>query len=641
MARQPVALVLTLGLVACEEGYRHTHAFDGPVHSVILDHREMGPYEDAVGFISSSRNGRIVPLDLKHGTMLSDQVAAPFIRPRWLATGTRRILGQLAVYSPDDIQVSVYAADTANDVLLEIPYVIDMDPNPVIQTASHTAPVFEDTDGSGDDPAISDISLTNGWTTTETWTVVFDGTIWKTEGSRSGLQSQQASEGERFESDNNEISFTINGKASRGDRFSFETDTGIVEHDLGGTILAMERAPETEHLVAAVWDPLTERSSIVVWDIRQRMERGRYLLPEDSQAWRLAFGETIADVFVADAQNPQLFKLTLNHESPELSAHDVIETAAPVSTLAWVSDGLTDMEQRLEDEDTGALFEDPSVDRDYEHLFVGLVGLSRVDVYDVRARTWVDVNPMDEIAGGFQLESPIVGLSSTPNRVLLQERNDVGNRVIGKAVAATMYNGAVVLLEADSGCAALDFEGPHVPQNQGFESIVFSDVGNASNPDMVADDATGRRIQMSRCGGLVRTEEWTVTFDEVLGNWEVKGTMSGVQSQRAVDGERWVSDNGGFSFTMVAGSRPASEGDTFNFFTDEGILRIDAIERGDGQIMPLELPAEPTVFQYLAGPTDDGWYDVDERTFILVPVTNSDLVIRIRIKAWRIEAVWD
>ena len=170
---------------------------------------------------------------------------------------------------------------------------------------------------------------------------------------------------------------------------------------------------------------------------------------------------------------------------------------------------------------------------------------------------------------------------------------------------------------------------------------MFSDVGNPSNPDMVADEATDRRIQMSRCGGLVRTEEWTVTFDEVLGNWEVEGSMSGIQSQRAIDGERWVSDNGGFSFTTVAGSQPASEGDRFNFFTDEGILRIDAIERGDGQIMPLELPGEPTVFQYLAGPTDDGWYAVDERTFILVPVTNSDMVLRIRIKAWRIEAVWD
>ena len=100
----------------------------------------------------------------------------------------------------------------------------------------------------------------------------------------------------------------------------------------------MVRAPETPNLVAAVWDPLTERSSIVVWDIRQRVENGRYLLPEGSQGWRLAFGETIADVFVADAHNPQLFKLTLDHENPELSGYDVIETAAPVSTLAWVSD---------------------------------------------------------------------------------------------------------------------------------------------------------------------------------------------------------------------------------------------------------------------------------------------------------------
>ena len=641
MARQPLMLLTLLWLVGCEEGYRHTHAFDGPVHSTILDHREMGPYEDAVGFVSSSRNGRIVPLDLKHGTMLSDQVAAPFIRPRWLATGTRRILGQLAVYSPDDIQVSVYAADTAHDVLLEIPYVIDMDPDPVIQTATHTEPVFEDTDGSGDTPTLSEITLSNGWTTTETWTAVFDGSVWKTEGSRSGLQSDQAASGERFESDNRELEFTITGKASRGDRFTFETDTGIIEHDLGGTILDMARAPGTSNIIAAVWDPLTERSSIVTWDIRQGIERGRYALPEGSQAWRLTFGQTIANVFVADAFNPQIFKLTINYDNPALPSHSVIEAAAPVSTLAWVSDQLTEMEQALEDEDTGALFEDPSVNRNYEHLFVGMVELSRVDVYDVRNQVWLDVNPMDDIEGGFQLESPIVGLASTPDRVLLQERNDVGNRVIGKAVAATMYNGAVVLLEGDSGCAALDFEGPHVPLNRGFESIIFNDVGNASNPSMLADAATGRRVQMSRCGGLVRTEQWTVTFDEVLGNWEIVGSMSGTQSQRAVDGERWVSDNGGLSFTMVAGTQPASEGDTFNFFTDEGILRIDALERGNGQIMPLELPGEPTVFQYLAGPTDDGWYAVDERTFIMVPVTNSDVVIRIRIKAWRIEAVWD
>ena len=156
MARQPQPFS-TLGLVACEEGYRHTHAFDGPTHSVILDHREMGPYEDVVGFVSSSRNGRIVPLDLKHGTML-DQVAAPrSVRAGWPRA---RILGQLAVYSPDDIWASVYAADTANDAPDSVRH--RQDPNPVIQTASHTAPAFQDTDGSGDDPSMTDITLSNG-----------------------------------------------------------------------------------------------------------------------------------------------------------------------------------------------------------------------------------------------------------------------------------------------------------------------------------------------------------------------------------------------------------------------------------------------------------------------------------------------
>ena len=225
--------------------------------------------------------------------------------------------------------------------------------------------------------------------------------------------------------------------------------------------------------------------------------------------------------------------------------------------------------------------------------------------------------------------------------MLLQEYNALGNRVIGKAVAATLFNGSIILLEAESGCAALNFQGPHVPISQGYESIVFSDVGNESNPDMLTYLATGRRVQMSSCGGVVRSEEWSATYDEVYGNWEVEGTLSGVQSTRAVEGERWVSDNGGISFTLVAGSRPSSDGDIFSFFSDEGILRIAAIEQGDGQQIPMELPGEPTVFQYLAGPTGGGWDVIDERTFILVPVINSDFVIRIRIKAWRIEALWN
>jgi len=641
MDRQSLILFATLGLLGCDEAYEKVHAFDGPVHSAILDHREMGPFEDAVGFVTSSRNGRIVPLDLKHGTLLSDQVGSPFIRPRWIATGTKRILGQVAVHSPDDIQVNVFAADTAYDVLIEAPYIVDMDPNPVIRDATHTDPIFDDRDNTGDSPKVTGLQVTNGWTTTETWELLFDGSVWRAQGSRSGLQSQQASPGEEFNSDNNEISFTISGKATRGDRFTFNTDTGILEHDLGGTILALDRVPFESLLLAAVWDPLTETSSLVVWDIELQIERGRYVLPEGSQAWRFTFGATIADVFVGDAHNPQILKVRLDYTEPDLSAVEIIETAAPVSTLAWVSDSLTEMEQEFEEADTGDLFDDPSTNREFEHLFVGLVGLSRVDIYDLRSQTWIDANPMDDVDGGIPLESPIVGLASTPDRVFLQEYNDAGNRLIGKAVAATMFNGSIILLEAETGCAALNFQGPHVPMSQGYESIAFEDVGNESNPDMLVDPSTGRRIQMSSCGGVAKTEEWSAVYDEVEGNWEVEGTLSGLQTRRAFDGERWVSDNGGLSFTMVAGTFPASDGDSFNFFTDEGILRISMVEQGNGQSIPMELPGEPTVFQYRAGPTGGGWDIVDERTFVLVPVINSDFVLRIRIKAWRIEAIWD
>ena len=94
---------------------------------------------------------------------------------------------------------------------------------------------------------------------------------------------------------------------------------------------------------------------------------------------------------------------------------------------------------------------------------------------------------MDDIEGGFQVESPIVGLSPTPERVYF--RSAMYRQPHHRELCVTMYNGAVVLLEANR-LRGTRLRGPHVPLNRGFESIVFTDVGNTSNPDMVADDAT-------------------------------------------------------------------------------------------------------------------------------------------------------
>jgi hypothetical protein len=641
MGRQPLITAL-LVLAACDDGFRRTPSFDGPNGSTVLDSREMGPFDEPVGFVANSRSGLIVPVDLKHATLLSDQVAAPFIRPRWVATGAERILGQLAVWSPTEEQVTLYAADIANDVLVEAPYIVGMDPNPVVVEATHAGAEFSDADGSGDNARLTSIQLTNGWTTTETWSITYDGTEWAVEGTASGRQPEAARTGEYYRTENHELAFTIKGDATRGDRFTLQTDTGLVEHDLGGSILSLQRVPNQPLLIAAVWDPLNEESHVVLWDLDLGSERGRFTLSEGAQAWRFAFGRTVADLYIADAHQPRVFEVLLDIEQPSNSVWDEIPTIAPVSAIAWVYDELSPIESVLEDEDTGSVFTDPAVDRDYEHLFVAPAGMARVDIYDLKTSQWIDPNPLDDVDGGFALNSPVIGLASTPERVFLRERNDAGIRLQEKVVAVSTYQGSMVILEADSGCAAQTNEGPHVPISQGVETVQFVDVGNPSSPEMVADDDTSRRVQTSQCGGIVRSEQWTVMFDEVTGQWDVEGAISGPQDNRAIEDQRYVSDNGGISFTIASGIQPSSDGDNFTFFTDEGILRIDQVMRpGAASADPLELPAEPTIFQYLSGPTGGGWDLKDERTFIMLPVTNSDVVLRVRLKAWKVEVIWE
>jgi hypothetical protein len=42
-----------------------------------------------------------------------------------------------------------------------------------------------------------------------------------------------------------------------------------------------------------------------------------------------------------------------------------------------------------------------------------------------------------------------------------------------------------------------------------------------------------------------------------------------------------------------------------------------------------------------SGPTGGGWDPYDVRQYALIPATNSDLVARIRLQAWQVEATWE
>ena len=82
--------------------------------------------------------------------------------------------------------------------------------------------------------------------------------------------------------------------------------------------------------------------------------------------------------------------------------------------------------------------------------------------------------------------------------------------------------------------------------------------------------------------------------------------------------------------------------DNFNFYTDEGILRIDRVQRaGARQAEALELPAAPSIFEYRTGRSNGEWDTRSRTSMIMLPVVNSDLVLRVRIKKWDVEAIWD
>jgi len=149
-------------------------------------------------------------------------------------------------------------------------------------------------------------------------------------------------------------------------------------------------------------------------------------------------------------------------------------------------------------------------------------------------------------------------------------------------------------------------------------------------------------VAVHACGGISQEDSWTITYDGIEGDWEVEATVGGLQEGRAQEDQRYVSDDGSVSFLILAGAQPSSDGDSFSFSIDEGLLRIDEVvlPRGVGTD-PLEMPAAPVSFVYEAGPSGGGWDEDHTRSFALVPVTNSDFVLRVHIQAWKIDVVWD
>ena len=196
-------------------------------------------------------------LALEDGRFQTTGPYASFVRGNPLSTGRLRVLSDLQTYSTDD-SITVFAADQAFNTLLEIPYA--------------TRGASESTHGGGrchqragfhrqykQQPGaeMRDLLPQSGFAATEEWSVTYTGTDWTIEGSRSGLLETNAKTGSAYVSDDSALSFQIVGAPNVGDRFTFTTDSGIIEHDVGGRPIRLAMSPDASTLAVVVEDVAT------------------------------------------------------------------------------------------------------------------------------------------------------------------------------------------------------------------------------------------------------------------------------------------------------------------------------------------------------------------------------------------------
>lgn len=621
-------MILAL-LLGCEDTLAIPLHFDGPSGAAWLDTSEDLPFEDAVGFVSNSRSGKIVPLDLKEGRLLTDDATGSFLRASSLATGRQRQLRDVAAFAADGA-ITLWSIDERGAVLVQVPYTtgVDEDGVPVEAEITATEPVFLDPDGSGDTPTLDGLRVRAGYTTTEDWSVEFDGSRWWAVGAHSGRQVTEPVPGKTYTTDFGELEFVVEGDATEGDRFEFRTESGLSEWSLDGRPTAL--ADDGARLFVAV-DSATPLVGVMepwtgAW-------LGHVALPVDAHPWRMAFSPG-GELFVADARSPAVYRITFaTAGDPTTATVETIVASAPVIDVV-VQTGL------LGDGST------------FERLFVAPVGLQRVDVYDLVARAWVDVNPIDAEVAGVDIGSPIAGLAPSAGLVATQQPTSWGAYPEVPVITVATQDGFVYLLDATTGCAVPTLRGPHGPNevldsSDSFQYALLDDQGPASDVILAYDEATGEQVAVSPCPGVALTEYWTVTYDSAAASWEVEGSQSGVQVNRAYEDQRYVSDNGAVSFLLLSGTLPATDGDSFGFTVDRGLLGwsfADINEDGTltaGLESYWEAPGRPLSFEYQAGPTGGGWDPVNRKQMSLILAENSDEVGRVHLDGGKADVTWE
>lgn len=614
MRRLPVLVFLA----ACREDEPYEGAFSQPIGAAVLDPAAGGPFREPVGYVANAHGGEIVPLALKSGRFLTDDVHPSFLRSGPLATGSSRALLSVAVATPDDHTVSVFAGDARFSRLVRAKHVVDVDEDgaPIEYEASLVGePLFLDEDGTGDAPTLAITKVRSGYATSETFQVASDGEGWWVTGSRSGRQGSRPIDGVPFATDSGGVEFTVQGAATNGDRFEFTVDGGVDELDVGGVPTALAVRPD-QSVIAAIVEAGGSSPAALVWvdPVTFELTAGPEL-PPGSRPSRMTWSDDGSTLWVADGGASAVWEVR-----PDIA--EVVQHVLP-----WPVSDVAALES-----DTGRRLY--LVPRAAGQVWVLNLGDVPADDAFVDANDWV--------AGvqGIDLHEPIAGIEAIPLEYRLPETDEAGVRRFGRSVGIALAAGNLVFMDEETSCLVKDADGPRTVASSSFGAVDYdTNFGVSSGgPVLAVNGDETRHVVVNPCSGVARTEVWTVTFDAALQGYEVEGTRAGKQATLAREGTRYVSDDGAVSFLVAPGSTPTQDGWMFTFSVEAGSATADRTN-GDTAVA-FDIPTDPVFFHYRVGPSDNGWDPVDDRPFLLVAGASSNSVQRVEPSSGTMEVDW-
>jgi hypothetical protein len=597
-------------LGACDDTRRNYNRFDGPTDLAFLEPGVF--FEVPVAFASNFRSGRVSKLDLKRTQLIVEDSPAPWMSSPDIAFGADRALGEIAL-SVREERVDVWVADDSRDQLLRAPYIVALtaEGNPTWQRPELSGePQWLDAEGIALDaasmPQLSGLRLRAGRATTETWTATWTGHSFELRGSSSGLQSQRAVPGTPYESDFGELAFTasLGGLIPEvGSTVTFHSDSGVEAADAGGLVTdLLAPTPDSDWIFATVL-PESGPGFVAVWDALTFVELDRLELPEGASPESLAVGHTEGVLWLADsaevAGGGRIFRL--DYVPGDLDTLALTEVPVPEPAIDVVA----------------------GRDPDAPGISVAAAYSDAVWLLDALSLEPVDINPTTAALDPTHVGSLIAGLAASERAVETAILDEGDTRLPAYGVMVTTFGGALYWLDAATGCQVFGTPaGAYLEVTPELIDTTFGDVGFSSNPQLVFDEVSERAVTTHACGGVSRTEAWRVIYQEEQQSYEVEGTLSGVQQNRAREGERYLSDDGSISFLILPGTRPTTDGDRWTFPINDGVT-APAIQ---------ELPGRPLVFTELFDDRDGDWWRVREREIAVIPHAGNDVVLWVDIQ---------